>query len=1727
MDFSEFSLVSNNDETARFEYKLAKWNDTCFVLNYSHSSNDPNENYVLEIGTTAHSTSAAWCEGDSEACCQEACQSSCDTGPNSEYVWANSRSCRSHGGIWTYRQWRVGCLEMPNQTPIYKSPIYNLSNPVSYSLDKTQLNGLVTDWPSVVNDCNDCNCHNDTEYIEPPIAPSSCSEDEYRTLLKIAKDEQRLGDFFAGNQGFFLWANKELVQLSHEWNNDLTGIGEQGFKRAVYSMWEDFDQALVSKENFLKGLTQSVLLYKGGDGPDDLYKSGPLTYSSDSSVGDSLLFTNDRFEVFMREVNEDVRNNIFCMGEKPILGWRKILEDFGVYVALHRGAVDQNFYRDIITGREARLLTRYMENHTRATPTDLYPVNHITFSVDQPSGYLESESWGKAIYGQTIDSSKRFEDLPEVNRRYFEGVFASKDLVTGIEEIVQTTSSRTSWFYGGLYKNPDCGKDVARKVHNIVADAASSYPHVPQSPWMLEGVGGVGKIDPSYSCFTPLFVQQPLDVVCKLGQAPTFRSLAVDYHTIPEDKVGKGYPEIDFWVNNLKLTDNKGSNIYPIEYQWYRIPMDEVSDTDSAVSLQTRAGLDTEDNERRYFSVLEWAEPASLDGNWACIEGQEGRGASDCTLFHPWESLGDGQEYQGADEDNFYTRAGLPDEQAWPSTPYKQQQKDIADGLANPIRVPTGYCNYSPVGIGLAGTFVHCQNGDGQCDPSLSPGVGNLWVSGSISMTDLYAGANATTQSYTIEKTGVKDGNSRYIAHYGQWSSPIECEGVLAPTGVGGFIENVFCQGVEPGKYGTVDEDKMLFRKGAKSDDQNYFYFAVASGRFGIRRSEYVKLETEPWLRLDFSVRNGSPSEGNISAKVFVNPWWDDDVYEEIALEPGLFANTLACPWMEEATVMPFGGVVRDPNAAWENTWRAFINMTNNCKSYAPIGMENYRGFTRTYQPPVQANTRGTRADSASYFEYGMLYPFGADLSQSVSSYTSYGDLLYGYQHLPKCEDYKMRNGRKGPRLSLYYNQFNLRNYTILDPAVIGEHNPPGLRPRQLIHHGELYPWPEMDSWRAYPEKSYGFWAMGSAWQFSNLLGKIPRFGHAVKFPEVPVNRHDKDTDGHTLHDTDDMFFWGGNTARMRENFKDAQRLIGPATLAGKNCGWCGGGQENLAAGAEAEIDEETGAVVEQNGLDGSASRFMLYFVENHQRFYISCSTNGKKNKVNYSYIAPGLRRGSSAIQFFWGGTPRNTYPKRNPLYGPYAFEWKTENNNRDRNGNGISEAFYSTKYNRNMYLYDPPAIYGLQMRQHSRIDTRVVNVKKWRKQAYGPGYSTKGLRFGRPGIKSGCGMERLHCVEEDRGGMSIPYIHPMSNLFSSGWCSNSGFSNQTSCETAGHVWNLPTEGGRDAKCNYYWSGKNLGIDPGRNYGCDNKQLAAGLCFDPCLSMKYNYGFFPGGKLLALNNYTEFKRSLNDHQTPDAGGGDKWIIQISHNDEDRDLDLSYTAVNSPVMNAIASTYSWANTWIARQGLSQSSGNTTRGYRRIMRGPWLTPYKLIRESLAENEASADLGSLKDTITRNTGDGDKFYYGDHGQRVNVGDVESSMPPWVIEPKSPAGLKDVYRRANLRKYINTEISPCNSRSADHCNYITATLHLGMDTIVVGAQNMFTRWAGLVGGTFTDSGEPSTVELVWGETGRWLMEGSRPPSSIQLKDNSIAEFSLICKYPFISKLCASEPIE
>ena len=60
-------------------------------------------------------------------------------------------------------------------------------------------------------------------------------------------------------------------------------------------MLPQYTDEVTCKANLGKWKNSDLILFKGGGGPDELFQSGPLTYSIDSDRSD-ILFTNERYE---------------------------------------------------------------------------------------------------------------------------------------------------------------------------------------------------------------------------------------------------------------------------------------------------------------------------------------------------------------------------------------------------------------------------------------------------------------------------------------------------------------------------------------------------------------------------------------------------------------------------------------------------------------------------------------------------------------------------------------------------------------------------------------------------------------------------------------------------------------------------------------------------------------------------------------------------------------------------------------------------------------------------------------------------------------------------------------------------------------------------------------------------------------------------------------------------------------------------------------------------------------------------------------------------------------------------------------------------------------------------------------------------------------------------------------------------------------------------------------
>jgi hypothetical protein len=992
----------------------------------------------------------------------------------------------------------------------------------------------------------------------------------YDNLLKIANAEERYSNMYALNKGFFLWANSGLVANTSNFA-ELNKFS--GFAAEYSGLIQKFQNVFTGGFNDFVSGEPNIIMQAGLAGAS--YPSESINSNSD------LLFTNKAYQNFFQRLSNIIPSTGMFL-------WTDLENSYGYYVSDGVG-INESFYTNLVSGREKRVLTRYMENTIRGNPIDLFPLNHVSFAFDRSKDYLSNTGWNRGL--ATFHSS----ELPQINRRYFEGAYGKGSEVTGlVAAINQLSFTDNTAFYPGFFNDYKINKGLPTPhyvpvVSGIVRD--SDGRKFNPNGWLALGYNEIGQLDGQFSCFTPLFVQQPVPkLFTKIGQAPTLRALGVDYHTLPDDKISYRYPEIIYWAYKLKLIDGNFKNLYPLKYKWLRVPKNEY------LGFLTSGNITT-------------ADFADMTGNWACQEGD----GPECTIFHPKESF---------------------------------------------------------------------------------------------------------------------------------------------PTG--NVADRIFTKGVKQG------------------EDDNFYYMCMASGRFGVRLSEKSELVVEDWMKFDVSVKNSMNQSADLKISFGV---WDKD-------------NTFQSVEFEAENQAAFNGYQQDIHAIPESVVEMKIPPPNagfgDVKAYRFVGSTMYVGATRSYQPDSVKDTRGLRGAWGRFVEYGALVSFSKNLTQFE------GDLLYGYKHLPVCDNYDMAAGKKGIQVIGTLGGYAIGHWTLYQQAVASVDSSVGIKWDKLDNLGALYP--PITQFSYAPDKNgkistatpgndpiNGSYGIGH-WQWGNNLGSIKRFGQASTVA------------------SNDLVFVGRGAATDGQVSQELlnqvkEKLVGPSDLAGTNCGYT-----PLGLG-----------------------RNMIYYIEAYERFYILCDLLKKKNVRNLSFMSPGIRSTNAAIQYFWLGHPSNTYLERRPMYGPYAYQWRVKRHNRDRNGNGMSEGFYSMGWGqRYSQMYDAPAIYGLYVKKDATeaYKSNVKSVVNSRNLAFPQGVDLVALRSYWFGIR---GTE----------GTSKPY-----GTFS------------LSCDEGYPGYN-------EILCNYVQDGQNLanGIDF-KAYGCTESQLARGQCFDPCISMRYGQGFFAGGKAQNLFGYT-------------------------------------------------------------------------------------------------------------------------------------------------------------------------------------------------------------------------------------------------------------------------------
>lgn len=1111
--------------------------------------------------------------------------------------WQN-RQCPS---TVDYLPWTFGASIFACPSYYFDIPYYAATNKFGFYgmrfLNNCAALDLSNTWSGIPNAIEVESSQNSYELIGPGLTEpenidaigSQGTFSQYDNLLSIAKAESSYSDMYALNKGFFIWANDQFVQQTNEFN----------FLSNNYSSFSYIYSGLINPFN---------LIFSGGISGYSQFQPNLISQNNNSIITsdwiNNTLLTNDLYINFQKSLNTILTGQDFNL-------WNNIENNYSFYISNGNNGINEQFYKNISTGRDSRLLTRYFENIIHGNPIDLFPLNKITFSYDKAKDYLEHTGWNRSISSFGLNSP-----IPDISKRFFAGAYANGQNISGIVEAISKLNLIDDlYFYPGFFGDININKSNPTPYYESVNSGVildEKKRKYSPSGWLALGYGGIGALDGNFSCFTPIFVQNPLDeVYCKIGQCPTLRALAVDYHTIPDDKISSRYEEIVYWTRKLKMIDGKFQNLYPMKYKWHRVLK---TNYDNFIKLGD-------------FSLTTQSSPT---GNWACLEGD----GPNCTIINPLESF---------------------------------------------------------------------------------------------------------------------------------------------PTGV---LESI---------------DNYVFAKGVtKNVDDLYNYFCLASGRFGIRISEPSTINIENWVRFDVSFKNAMNVSATLNLSFKVNDYHGNN-------------NIITFP--SSAPAPSYNGYQRDEYAIVEAQTTQKIPPPNagygDVSALQPIGPIKYIGALRSYSPSFLNDTRGLRETWGQFLDYGTLVPFYKTLSQEE------GDLLYGYSHLPICSNYQMSNGQAGIQIVPTLNGNQILHWSLNQKAVASYQSTVGVYWKNLNTFGALYP--------PITNKNEDYESIGiGQWQWYNNLGSIKRFGYLSNY------------------NTNDIILIGNGSPSQSDNIGYDTQIkaikdlhIKPTYLAGVNCGYTPFG----------------------------LGRNMIFYIEAFDRFYVYCDSLKKKNIQNLNYMNPGIRMGNSAIQYSWLGKPNNTYLERRSMYGPYAYQWRVRKHNRDRNGNGISQGFYSMGWGAPYTeMYDAPAIYGLY--------PKITNS---------PSYIEK--------------INKLSALRSSAGFLT--QVELRGNWFGTtngeGTARNYG-NEMVRCDTP------------NALCDYYSAFTNLASSPDfENYACTPDKIANGQCFDPCISIRYGQGFFPGGKKQNMFNSGRPNKNISLVASANIGQGGNATI----NDEVSLLDNN-TLFRSPL-----------------------------------------------------------------------------------------------------------------------------------------------------------------------------------------------------------------------------------
>lgn len=557
----------------------------------------------------------------------------------------------------------------------------------------------------------------------------------------------------------------------------------------------------------------------------------------------------------------------------------------------------------------------------------------------------------------------------------------------------------------------------------------------------------------------------------------------------------------------------------------------------------------------------------------------------------------------------------------------------------------------------------------------------------------------------------------------------------------------------------TDSEENCRKFTGAKIGDDNYYYFCRVYGRFGWRDSEFAEIEIEKEATLTFALLSNVSFYSKLSLKIAGKSY----------------------------PLSPSGpGMIPDADVYFEQVKLETWNDVNNCMKTTCIGPEGVRGVTRVWTPSTMTDPRGKNIVNSRWKEFGEL----VDLK-----ITDLGVLeeIFSKRALPYCD--------RGKSISYDGVPIELENHihrTALVPAMFSDYPAFGIRTERIRNISELYPPLRDDVYRALlsQAKAFGVSELFNPGhgQFEENLGCIKKYSiddHDYNDEsEFGIRRAAINPPQHRSQDIPylcDKFENGASALSVNGSLTSRGNL----TITGPECGY----------------------------VHPSMGRLVHFYVETFDTYYSLCEVGGIKPKKvkNLSHISGGLRSGRPGLQYSFIGRPSDSRLKWTSMPGPYAFQWKVERHNRDRNGNGMPLCFWSYNWEQRIEnFYDAAAVYGAvkKMRPTNVANRSGLPIRTQRNLAstslgasYPPDQTAlRNISIGPDdGTKLGCGSIRWK-HDGDTYKPNSEFVEWMERVV------------------------IPAS-----------------ADPMSNYGCNSANNRD--CFLPCISLKYPEGFSPkGGK---------------------------------------------------------------------------------------------------------------------------------------------------------------------------------------------------------------------------------------------------------------------------------------